>query len=151
MTTGNDRGLRDGVSRPIFASWPEMTLPVGGSRVCACTTGSWCFLPFFRVFFFFYLFFNFFSIFLFHFFVIAYLTSNKTNFFAMSSHPRGMCLRARSCLSCYVLHIIEWGKQCNDVRTRKILLLVLERCYMSKYDIVSSWNSRKPFKRVVFQ
>jgi hypothetical protein len=31
-----------------------------------------------------------------------------------------------------------------------ILLLVLERYCKSKYDNISSWNSRKPFQRVVF-
>jgi hypothetical protein len=59
-------------------------------------------------------------------------------------------------------HSIEWLGESNVLleiphweRRRGVLhnisLLVLERCCMSKYDNVSSWYSRKPLKRVVFQ
>ena len=87
--------------------WPEMTLPVGGYPDVRMHNRKLGFLPFFRVFFFFYLFFNLFSIFVFHFFVIAYLQVTKPISLQCPSHPRGMGLRARSRLSCYVLHIIE--------------------------------------------
>jgi hypothetical protein len=66
-------------------------------------------------------------------------------------------LRAWWRLSCYVLHIDEWGKRCNDVRTRWILFLVLERYCKFNEDNVCSWNwqytllKKHPHTRPVFK